>query len=76
MHQLYDDYHKGRDWVILGWRHEKAASPKNDEAAKICPLGTIQFCTGIFLLYDPNYFRAACAAASLAIGTRKGEQET
>jgi hypothetical protein len=26
---------------------KKAASPKNDEAAKICPLGTIQFCTGI-----------------------------
>ena len=28
---------------------KKAASPKNDEAAKICPLGTIQFCTGIIL---------------------------
>jgi len=26
---------------------KKAASPKNDEAAKFCPLGTIQFCTGI-----------------------------
>ena len=55
---------------------KKAASPKNDEAAKICPLGTIQFCTGIVLRTLAYFLSAACAAASLAIGTRKGEQET
>ena len=33
---------------------KKAASPKNDEAAKICPLGTIQFCTGIAVIIQPK----------------------
>ena len=28
MHVLYDDYYKGRDWVILGWRHEKSSLTK------------------------------------------------
>ena len=43
---LYDDYHKGRNYKkFQDGGMKKAASPKNDEAAKFCPLGTIQFCT-------------------------------
>ena len=40
--------------------------------AQLCK-GAILYC---FFVILKNYFRAACAAASLAIGTRKGEQET